>query len=460
MSSQSDGYKRLDHYQTGGVRELFLFSFPLILSLLSQSLMLFGDRLLLSRHSIHALETCTAAQALCVLFQLPCIRITSMTQVFVGQHFGGSRFSLVGPAVWQMIWFSLLSSLIVIPVGFGLQPLFFSSSLLPEGVHYFQLLLWMNFLFPLGNALSCFYLGIGKNRMIIYSQLIAHAIHILLDYLLIYGIPGILPSMGVMGAAYATIFSQFFQCMILFGFFLKPHYRTLYSTHDLKFKWEIFFEGVHIGFPKALARFCVLAVWTCNMHLMMKKGESYLAIVAFGSTLVGTFMFITEGMTQGVVSLASVFIGAKKWDKVWKLYRSSLIFSIGTIAILSLPLIFFSDFTISLFFKSSESTVSHSLLQKTCFWVWLLFISNALNFIGVSFLTASKDTTFHMMANMTSWIVCYLPILFGIGLWNWPEDSFWAVLAAEPLIIASILHLRLRQEKWKRLGMLKTLGLG
>jgi multidrug resistance protein, MATE family len=437
------------HHPNGSVRELFIFSFPLILTCLSQSAMLFSNRFLLSRHSLHTLAVCAAAQALCILFQLPCIRIASIGQVFVGQHSGAGRFSMIGPAIWQVIWFSMLSMLIVIPLGYGLQSFFFANSPVPDGIPYFKLLLWANFLFPLSYALISFYLGIGQSKMVIYSQLLTHGIHILLDYCLIFGIQGLVPPLGFMGAAYATIFAQLFNCAILLVFFLKSANKEKYATHDYRFKKEPFFETLRIGLPKALARFCVLAVWTCNMHLMMKRGESHLAIVAFGSTLVGTFIFITEGMSQGLITIASRLIGAQRWVEVWKLYRSAFLFSMGTISLLSIPLIFYSDITISLFFKSSQTAVSRTLLVKTCQCIWILFIGNAINFIGTSFLTASKDTAFHMLANLLSWVVCFLPILICIGHFNYSADFFWIVYAIEPIAISCLLHLRLRQERWK-----------
>jgi Na+-driven multidrug efflux pump len=181
---------------------------------------------------------------------------------------------------------------------------------------------------------------------------------------------------------------------------------------------------------------------------MMSKGETHLSIVSFGSVLVGTFIFINEGMSEGIVTIASTLIGAKRWKEVWKLYYSAFLFSLGTIVLLSIPLVLLSDITIMLFFKSIPD--SYYLFQKTCFWVWVLLIGNAANLIGVSFLAASKDTTFHMLANFLSWIVCYLPVWIGIGVLEWPADRFWAIQAIEPLIIASVFHLRLRKEKWKQ----------
>ena len=158
------------HYvqnRDGSVRELFVFSLPLILSFLSQSLMLFCDRLLLSRHSLHSLEVTTAAQALAMLFQIPCMRLVSISQVFVGQYYGGGKLHLIGPAIWQMIWFSFLSMVAILPAGYIAQHFFFAQSTIPEGIQYFEIQLWTNFLFPLSWALSCFYLGIGKSRIII-----------------------------------------------------------------------------------------------------------------------------------------------------------------------------------------------------------------------------------------------------------------------------------------------------
>lgn len=212
MSFQNTPYSQSyqsARFSSGSIRELFAFSFPLILSLLSQSVMLFCDRYMLSHYSIRALDTCTAAQALCILFQLPCIRITSMGQVFVGEHVGASRLTHIGPMIWQMIWFSLISMLVTLPLGSAVQSFFFNgSSIQAEGHRYFNWMMGLNFLFPLESALVCFYLGLGKNKIVICTYLVGQGLHLLLDGLLIYGIDGLIPSMGVMGAAVATLVSQ------------------------------------------------------------------------------------------------------------------------------------------------------------------------------------------------------------------------------------------------------------
>lgn len=117
-----------NQYPPASLRDLVNLSIPLILSLLSGSLMLLCNRLFLAKFSIEALKTCTTVSALILLFQIPCIRISSMGQVFVGQLRGAKQLHAIGSHVWQMIWFALLSSVITIPLGFALKNYYFKDN--------------------------------------------------------------------------------------------------------------------------------------------------------------------------------------------------------------------------------------------------------------------------------------------------------------------------------------------
>jgi Na+-driven multidrug efflux pump len=89
-----------------------------------------------------------------------------------------------------MIWFSLLSSCLVIPLGFYTYETVLKSLEMAELTRpYFLILIFGNFLFPLGGALSCFYLGRGKALFIALLVIGFHIVTGGLDYLLIFGIP-------------------------------------------------------------------------------------------------------------------------------------------------------------------------------------------------------------------------------------------------------------------------------
>src|SRR4051812_28279166 len=98
----------LTKYPSGSFREIATLSSSLILVLFSATFMSLCDRLMLAHYSTQALEACVSAFYLSQLFQFVCTRITSIAQVFVGQYKGSGELNLIGPCVWQMVWFSLL----------------------------------------------------------------------------------------------------------------------------------------------------------------------------------------------------------------------------------------------------------------------------------------------------------------------------------------------------------------
>jgi multidrug resistance protein, MATE family len=449
--------QRLTRYPSGSVRELMTLAFPLMLTLFSGSLMSFCDRLFLGNYSLEALEGCVSAVALCILFQQPCMRITSMAQVFVGQYKGSRQWNFIGSCIWQMIWFSLLSMLITYPLSMLIERIYFvGTSVEVTGSIYFRTLMAVNFLFPLGSVLSSFFIGQGQTKMLIITSLSAQAINIILDYVLIFGIPTVLAPQGVFGAALATAIAQGFFCLFLFSLFMRKRLRSIFGTTNYAFNKDFFLQSMKIGVPRAVSRISVLACWAAITHIMIMKEDVHLLVVTIGSSLVSIFVFINESMFQAMITIASNLIGLKAWSDIWKLMRSACLFLMVTLLILSVPLIMYPNVLLPFFFKNPPSPEEMKALYQTCSWLWILFLGNGINSIVVSVITAAKDTTFHMLTNSLIWITTFPIIYFGIGKWDWMPDKFWLVVGFEAIIISSILFLRLQKEKWKTPSPLLT----
>ena len=116
--------KSLTKYPSGSLRELWAISFPLMLSMMSGSLMIFLDRLLLARFSIDALNACVNATVIAAAWQFAFLTTAAIAEVFVGQYNGAGQHQKIGEPVWQMIWFSLLTGLLFIPLGLFSGPFF------------------------------------------------------------------------------------------------------------------------------------------------------------------------------------------------------------------------------------------------------------------------------------------------------------------------------------------------
>ena len=144
-----------------------------------------------------------------------------MAQVFVGRWLGAQEWKAIGPGIWQFIWFSVLSMFITVPCQLIYGKFYFHGTGLEEVVlPYFYLLVGINFLYPLGSTLACFYLGQGKTRLVLWVTISSQVGKLLFAYLLIFGWGGWIPSLGLLGGAVSTLVAQGGFCLALLGVFL------------------------------------------------------------------------------------------------------------------------------------------------------------------------------------------------------------------------------------------------
>ena len=91
--------------------------------------------------------------------------IAFVSQGFVGHYKGAKQEKMIGPFIWQMIYFSFLSMLITYPLSL-VGKLYLKGIELEHGaLTYLSYLSAVNFLYPLGATLAAFYLGRGKTRV-------------------------------------------------------------------------------------------------------------------------------------------------------------------------------------------------------------------------------------------------------------------------------------------------------
>lgn len=441
---------KLTEYPPASLKELFTLSFPLILTFFSTSFMSFCSRLFLSHYSMEALQGCTCAIYLCGLFQIPCMRLTSTAQVFVGLYKGSNSPKRVGPCIWQMIWFSLISMIVTLPVGLWASHLFFDGSpVRASAASYFDTLLYFNFLFPLGTALSCFYIGRGKTKIIFLITIISHILNILLDLMLIFGVPGLIQPLGALGAAISMAVAQTFFCLLLLLLFLRKEERDLFQTGDYKFKWTVFRECTRIGLPRAIVRIAMLASWAGIVHIMAVKGGDHLLVLSIGGTMLLLFSFINDGMCQGMITIASTLMGSKDYANIWKLVRSSALFLITTTLLLTIPYLIFPNFILSFFSLGEINADTLAILKRSFVWLWIFFFCYGFNAIGLSLITASRDMTFYLIVTLFVWLTSYLPAYYAMNVWNLSPDWVWLIMSFDTFVFGVVFLLRSLKEKWK-----------
>lgn len=441
-------HERITQYEPASFREIAKLTFSFIIVLFSASLMGFCDRLILARFSLESLEAGITALWLSQLFQIPIIRAASMTQAFVGEYKGAGQLEKIGPCIWQMIWFSVLSMLITWPISEPIGRLFFQKTFLQEGQLCFRWLMSANFLFPLGAVLSAFYLGQGKTKRVLLTSLLSHCLHILLDFPLVFGIPNLLPPLGTLGSVLSAIISQFIFCVCLLLDFLNSKHHLTYRTHQIGLKWKAFWSYLRVGLPRTGAKLIQLGAWVVMTRIMIAKGENYAAVLAFGGSLQMFLTCANEGLSQALTTIGAYLIGSKQ-PLIWKAARSGSLFLLLISFIIAIPLILAPNHAITLFFHHEITPLLKESLTTSCRWIWLLFLMEGFNLIGFGLLSAYKDTLFQMQLAGQVWITGCLPTYLAIQVFNSAPDIFWLITAGMCCIAASIYFIRLNQSKWK-----------
>ncbi len=443
----------ISNYPLASLQELWWLSLPAILMLFSGSLMSFCDRLFLTHDSLASLEACVNASFLSLAFQMCLMYWTGMAQVFVGQCIGAGQLQRVGSYVWQMVWLSLFSMGITLPLSSLAEYIFFRGTLIEEqGGIYFRCLMAWNFLFPLGAALSSFYLGRGKVLRILWATIAVNLLNIILDPLLIFGIPGWTPHLGILGAALATCIAQGAFCVMLFIPFLSKKNREIYGTGAFQIRKQVWWQSFKIGLPRSLTKLIIMSAWLANYRLMTLKGGDFLLVLSVTTTLNCLFSFIHDGMSKGITTIASFIIGKRDFQMIARLTRSSFFFLICSAAIIFIPCFICPRLLLSIFFLHSLNPDQVDLIVQAMHGLWVFVVVYGVNQIAFALLFSLGDTLFTMLYNLfSSWPLSHFTLMIALQLGNCSADKFYFILSIGTIVNAGVYFIRFRTKNWKSL---------
>lgn len=428
---------------TGGFKELLLLFFPLAAVTFSNSAYLMIEKLFLVRLSTANLEAAMSATYACQPFQGSYVALVMMAQVFVGRCCGAQNWKAIGPGIWQFIWFSLLSTLITVPLGIIYGNFYFQGTEI-EGIvlPYYYSLLGINFLFPLTIALASFYVGQGKTRLVLVATVCSQIIKIILAYILILGWEDWIPSQGLMGGAISTLVAQGGLCIALAAVFLNRHHAKVYGTRHWQLRLKLFWECLHPGMSRGICRVLTFLCWASVAHLMTVKGGDYLLILSVGGTLFIFFLFLADAVLQAQTTIASHILGANQFYLLRRAYYLGTRLVLMTLGCLALPCLVFPQLTFSYLFPEiylSEQTVS--LLFSG---VWLSFAFFMLAYVSVSHIFAFKDSKFFLFMGFFNWINGYLLMYVAVDEIQIAPQYFWLTLAFMHASNALLYYTRMR----------------
>lgn len=419
----------LDLQQKSERAMLLELSWPVVLSLLIQGLYSFVDSLFLSRLGAEVLSAVSLAFVVQGLASSFFTGIATGMNSIISRSLGEGDYKKAGGAVkcgFVLQTFFVLGFMLF---GiFGTEFYFVTTTdkadVIKYGVEYLKPILILIFSMALQVTSERMLQSTGLNRYMLYSQGIGTIVNIVLDPVLIFGL-GPFPSLGVPGAAYATIIGQVSASTA--SLFFNRKYNTLIclSTDNVSIDASTMKEVVTIGVPTAVTGICASFGNYFINRILLSFSTSANAVFGIYAKLQSIALMPTQGIHAGLVTLYSFFYGKRDMNRINKTIREGEILA-GIWNVVCFLVFFFLPTLLMLPFSPTAEMIA---IAGPCFRIiGLTYLTSGLMSSLTAFFQASGRSWYCLLVGICRTMIVRIPVAYvlktfddiNIIWWCWP----------------------------------------
>ncbi|HYF48831.1 MAG TPA: MATE family efflux transporter [Planctomycetota bacterium] len=451
---------------SGSYWEIVKLTAPLILSSTGLMLMHLIDALFLSWHSEVAIAVVGPASMSGFLAMGFFSGVASYTSTFVAQYMGSRQPQRASSAVWQGLYFALMSGLFIAAAGTLISnPLFRWAGHAPEVValeaEYFRITCWSAPFALVGAALSGFFSGRGDNRTLMLVQLSGFALNGVLSYGLIFGRWG-LPEWGSSGAATAVAVAQASNTIIMFGIFLTPHFRSTFHTWSSRaYDSQLFRRMLYFGSFAGLRFLAEIFAWTIFLFFVGRLSTTEMAITNIVWRVNSLAFMPLFGLATAIITLVGQAQGRQMPERAELVtFRGVVVAEVWMITAAAIFLLFPSEI-ITLFMKQDVDP-AHLATMIEIGTVLLRFVAlycllDGLNLVFIHALQGAGDTRWTMIASALLHLI-FLGALIAMDHFGASLYAFWGVATAFVMVQSLVWLVRFRQGHWRQMRVIEPSG--
>ncbi len=442
-------------------REVLGVCLPLVFSLSATTLMEFTDRIFLAHYSIDAISAALPAG---ISSYLPIAffgGVGGYAGVFIAQYTGRGEEGKIGGVLWQGIYFTLGTGLLLWLLGvYAARPLFALAGHPPEvrllEEHYFSILCQGAVLHVAMVTLATFFTGRGITRPVMIITFLGVFVNIPLDYALIFGHWG-MPEMGIKGAAIATVAAWGVNVLCLAGLiFTKDHNRRFGIFANFRPNREIFARLMRFGIPGSLQFTMDILAFTLFILLVGRIGLAELAATNIVLSINALAFMPSMGVSQGMSVLVGQALGRRDPALASAYVRGGCQLLMLYILAVDLIFLFAPDLVLAPFLATAEASgtrqavqeLSRPLLQIVA--AYLFFDALYMVFSGA--LRGAGDTRFMMVAiGVVSPFCLVLPVYIGVEYLQISVGRAWLWVLCFVTTLFVLSALRFHRGLWKKM---------
>lgn len=437
-----------------GTREVMTMAGPIVISALSFVAMDFADKLMVAQLGTENLAAIGSASIWAYVLSTVILGVVGCVSTFVSQSIGRGDPSRAGSYTWQAFYVSLgagVLALLLWPLSgrlFGLMGHSEASTQLE--LAYFNVRLLGYWPMAWGTALVAFYQGINRPAITMYVVVVANITNIVLNYGLIYGKLG-MPQLGIAGAAWGTVASQYVQAALMQVLFLMSNVDETYRTRRTwRFDPHRFWELLRIGAPAGLSMMLDVAIWGIFISFVVGRfGDKALAANNAALSIMHISFVPAIALNQAIAPIVGQWIGRGDIARAKARTFTALKIGGGYMLVMGIFFAIFGAPIIEIFNHDPEVV----LLGWQLLVIAAVFqLSDSTQIVLMGALRGAGDTRWVMFATLIGAYCCFLPLACFLAL-VYPGGPFWAWVGASIYIIGLSITLlwRFVGERWRHI---------
>jgi len=447
--------------QKSRYRDVSRVCIPLVTGMAATTVMEFSDRIFLSHYSVNTISAVVPAGVTAFLLLVFFGGTASYISVFIAQYSGAGRLEKIGATLWQGIFFTLFSGVLLVLIGmFVTDPLFALVGHKPEiqvlERDYFVILCQGGILHVAIQTFSGFFTGRGMTRPVMVANILGMVVNIPLNYALIYGVWG-MPELGIRGAAIATVTAWGVTVLCLAPPIFSKHFRREFKLlESIAVDVKILTRLLKYGVPGALQFSLDVFAFTFFILIVGRMGIMPLAASNIVISISSLAFMPALGFSFGISSMAGQALGRGKPEEARSAAWSGIHILMCYTLLLDMCLIFYAEPIVSLFIDAEDVGTSYQELL-TMGSMLLKFVATYILFdvfymIFAAVLKGAGDTRFLVLTLFAATLcLMLLPLLIGISYLGMTVYSAWGCIVVFIGSLALITSIRYRGGKWEKM---------
>ncbi|MEH6705209.1 MAG: MATE family efflux transporter [Galbibacter orientalis] len=363
----------------------------------------------------------------------------------VSQHFGANRLHAVKTLVPQALAFNFLFSLLIYFgtawVAENIFSLYNAEGLILQyTADYYQIRAIGYPLTLVTFGIFGVFRGMQNTLWAMKCSLTGAAVNIVLDYVLVYGIDGIIPAMHLKGAGYASVIAQLVMLLMAIYFYVKktPFNFKLSFNINPQMK-KLLLMSANLFVRTAALNF---AIYLANAYAT-DYGKNYMAAQSILMNIWLFFSFFIDGYANAGNAISGRLLGAKDYNRLWFLSidicKYAIIISFILMAVCGL---FYNE--IGILFNKEETVLA---LFSSVFWIVLIMQPvNAVAFMFDGIFKGLGEASYLRNVLLAATFLGFAPTLFLFNFFGFKLYAIWIAFFVWMLIRSLALVIKFRRK--------------